>query len=81
MKNRTEKKLSRKTLEALEQIALAADYGLKCRGDIQSRDNDSEDYPEVSIRAIQAMLENAYRLGREDGKKEIRAEGSEVGRV
>jgi len=53
----------------LEQIAMAADYSLELRGDIEERNNDSEDFPEVSINAIQAMLEKAYLLGKADGMK------------
>ena len=63
------KGISRKTLRALEQIAMAADYGLELRGGIEGRNNDSEDFPEVSINAIQAMLEKAYLLGKADGMK------------
>ncbi len=46
-----------------------ADYGLELRGGIEGRNNDSEDFPEVSINAIQAMLEKAYLLGKADGMK------------
>lgn len=63
------KGISRKTLRALEQIAMEADYGLELRGGIEGRNNDSEDFPEVSINAIQAMLEKAYLLGKADGMK------------
>jgi len=63
------KGISRKTLRALEQIAMDADYGLELRGGIEGRNNDSEDFPEVSINAIQAMLEKAYLLGKADGMK------------
>jgi len=73
MKNTAEKKLSKKTMKALEQIALAADYGLEKRGDLEDRWNDTEDFPEVSIRAIKTMLEEAYRLGRKDAEKEAKA--------
>ena len=61
--------ISRKTLRMLEQIAMDADYGLELRGGIEGRNNDSEDFPEVSINAIQAMLEKAYLLGKADGMK------------
>ena len=63
------KGISKKTLRALEQIAMTADYGLELRGGIEGRNNDSEDFPEVSINAIQAMLEKAYLLGKADGMK------------
>lgn len=63
------KGISKKTLRVLEQIAMEADYGLELRGGIEGRNNDSEDFPEVSINAIQAMLEKAYLLGKADGMK------------
>ena len=63
------KGISRKTLKALERIALEASYSLEERGGIEGRNNDTEDFPEVSILAIQAMLEKAYLLGKADGMK------------
>ena len=63
------KGISKKTLKRLEQIALEASYSLEERGGIEGRNNDIEDFPEVSILAIQAMLEKAYLLGKADGMK------------
>ena len=51
------KKISRKTEKALEKIAMTASYSIECRGGIDERNNDSEDFPEISIRALQEMLE------------------------
>ena len=62
------KGVSKKTLRALEQIALSADYGLEMRGGIENRNNDTEDFPEVSIYAIQKMLEQAYLLGKKEAQ-------------
>lgn len=61
--------ISKKTLRALEQIAMRADFSLQVRGGIDARENDEEDFPEVSVNAIQAMLEEAYRLGRQEATK------------
>ena len=61
--------ISKATLKELEGIALNASYALEDRGGIETRNNDSEDFPEVSIWAIQKMLEKAYLLGKEDAKK------------
>ena len=63
------KGITKRTLRALEQIAMEADYYLQERGGIESRSNDSEDFPEVSIFGIQTMLEKAYLLGKADGMK------------
>ena len=63
------KGITKKTLKELEKIAMKADYALELRGGIDGRDNDTEDFPEISIIAIQAMLEQAYLLGKADGQK------------
>ena len=62
------KKISRKTAKALEKIAMSASDSLEYRGGIDERNNDSEDFPEISIRALQEMLEQAYLLGRADAE-------------
>ena len=66
------KGISKKALRALEQIAMNASYTLEMRGGIESRNNDEEDFPEVSVNAIQEMLEKAYLLGKADATKEVR---------
>ena len=63
------KGISKRTLKALEQIAMEASYSLEQRGGIEGRGCDSEDFPEVSILAIQTMLERAYLLGKADAEK------------
>lgn len=64
--NSKAKGISKKILKALEQIAMNADCILEERGGIEARNNDSEDFPEISITAIQEMLEQAYLLGRRE---------------
>lgn len=56
--------ISKKELEALEKIAMAASYTLEIRGGIETRNNDEEDFPEIGINSIQRMLEEAFRLGK-----------------
>ena len=63
------KGISKKELEALEKIAMSVSYSLECRGGIESRNNDTEDFPEVSINSIQAMLEKAFLLGKSKAAK------------
>ena len=55
------------TIKKLEEIAMTASRTLAKRGGIDVRNNDREDFPEIEITGIQAMLEDAYRLGMEDG--------------
>ena len=63
--------VGRERRRALEQIAMEAGVTLQERGGIEERGNDSEDFLEVSILGIQRMLEEAYRLGREDGQRSV----------
>ena len=60
-----------KTIKKLEEIAMTTSYTLAERGGIDVRNNDREDFPEIEITGIQAMLEDAYRLGLEDAKKMV----------
>ena len=62
------KGISKKTLRTLEQIALSASYALELRGGIEARNNDSEDFQDIGVNAIQEMLEQAYLLGRREAE-------------
>ena len=63
--------MTAKKLKELEKIAMTASYSLNERGGIDMRHNDREDFPEIEISSIQVMLEDAYRLGLEDGRKGV----------
>ena len=63
--------LTAKKLKELEQIAITSSYALAERNGIDMRHNDREDFPEIEISSIQVMLEEAYRLGLEDGRKGV----------
>ena len=54
------------TRKELERIAMSASIELKERGGLEDRNNDREDFPEISIWAIRKMLEKAYLLGKEE---------------
>lgn len=56
--------ISRETLRKLEQIAMKASYTLGERGGLEDRNNDSEDFQELSVWSIREMLEQAYLLGK-----------------
>lgn len=47
------------------------------RGSLETRNNDSEDFFEVSVWSLKAALEEAYKLGVKEGEKhhENRANG------
>ena len=67
----TETGLSRKQLQRIENIAMSKCHEIGWRGGLDKRNNDSEDFPEISIWGIQAMLEAVYKAGLEDARKEI----------
>lgn len=56
--------ISKKTLRALEQIAMNASVALEWRGGIEGRGCDGEDFQDISVLSIQRMLEQAYLLGK-----------------
>lgn len=63
------KKISKQTEKSLEKIAMEEAYILQRRGGIDVRNNDSDDFPEISIRSLQEMLKRAYLLGRTDANR------------
>lgn len=52
--------------EKLFEIAANAIYQLRQRGDLEYRMNDSEDYLQVSVGAIEEILIEAYKLGKQN---------------
>ena len=64
--------ISKETLMALERIAMKASCTLGERGGLEDRNNDSEDFQELSVWSIREMLEQAYLLGKADAAKQVR---------
>lgn len=58
------KKVTKKQAAALLKIAKEASYTIECRGDLEERGWDGEDFLEVSVKSIEWMLEQAYLLGK-----------------
>ena len=44
-------------------------YTVEMRGDLDSRMNDEEDFIDISVWALQEMLERAHQLGLSDARK------------
>ncbi len=61
-----EKIMNKKIEKALEKIAMEESYAIEVRGGLYSRDNDEDDFKEISVSALQRMLERAYELGRQN---------------
>ena len=51
-------------------IAKTASIKIKQRGDLNYRGNDEEDYLNISVGAIEYILEQAYELGKKDALAE-----------
>lgn len=62
--------MNKKLKQALYNIAANNSYAVENRGDLEKRHNDSEDFLEISVWAIQNMLKEAYELGRAQGEKQ-----------
>lgn len=52
----------------LIEIAKKNSYSIEERGDLETRNSDSEDFIEMSVWSIKAMLEEAYELGKKVAK-------------
>lgn len=64
-----EKKISQKTLKALEQIAMKKSAVIEDRGGLERKWNDEMDFPEIAVWSIEEMLIAAYELGRQETKE------------
>ena len=60
------KKEQRKVLAIAKRIV----YGVKERGDLEQRFNDSEDFLDIAVWTLREAMEEAYALGKEDGRNE-----------
>ena len=63
--------LSKEQLQRLEDMAKDSSYEIQERGGLDVRNWDREDFPEISITSITRMIERAYKMGLEDGKKTV----------
>ena len=59
------KKVTKEQAKALLAIAKQASYAIEQRGDLEYRMNDEEDFLDLSVGAIEAMLEQAFLLGQQ----------------
>lgn len=62
--NHHEEEHSKEEEKALLEIAKRLMTAVDSRGDLEARDNDSEDFIEVPVWGIQKAMEEAYLLGR-----------------
>ena len=63
--------LSKEQLKRLEEMAKESSYEIHERGGLEVKNWDREDFPEISICSIARMIERAYKMGLEDGKKSV----------
>ena len=60
------KRINGKRDKALLEIAKKHSYAIEERGDLEKRNNDSEDFLEVSVWSLKEMLKEAYELGKQN---------------
>lgn len=53
------------TADKLLEIAQEHSFAVEERGDLKARNNDVEDFLEISVWGLQAMLEAAFELGKQ----------------
>lgn len=58
------KELKKENLQLLE-IAKKNSYAVENRGDLEKRNNDSEDFLDISVWSLKEMLREAYGLGKQ----------------
>ena len=63
--------LSKEQLQRLEEMAKETSYEIQERGGLEVKKWDREDFPEISICSITRMIERAYKMGLEDGRKGV----------
>ncbi|MCM1226012.1 MAG: hypothetical protein NC320_01130 [Clostridium sp.] len=56
--------MNEKIKKALERIAMEESYTIEVRGGLDEHGNDGDDFKEISVTALQRMLERAYELGK-----------------
>lgn len=61
--------MTKKTEEKLLEIAMKNSVEMKDRGDFETRNSDPDDFLEVSIWGLKAMLEEAFEAGQRVGMK------------
>lgn len=60
--------MNKTTANQLLQIAKNHSFEIANRGDLDQRMNDSEDFIEVSVWGLKAMLDEAYKLGQQQAR-------------
>lgn len=58
--------ISKATEKKLLQIAKQYSASVKQRGDLKERNNDADDFIDISVWGLEQMLQKAYALGREE---------------
>lgn len=64
-----EKNISKAVERKLVEIAKRNSINIEERGDLERRWRDSEDFLDISVWEIKAMLEEAYKLGAKVAKE------------
>lgn len=57
--------MSEEVERQLLNVAKQASFLILHRGDLETRNNDNEDFLEIPVWTIKRMLEEAYKLGKE----------------
>lgn len=61
-----EKKLNKKQQDELLKIAMQTMLSVAERGDLETRNSDSEDFLDIPVWSLKRALEEAYLLGKSE---------------
>lgn len=61
---KTNNELTKKEMKEILEIAKKSMYSVETRGDLETRNNDEEDFIEASVWGIKNALIEAYKLGK-----------------
>mgnify|MGYP000863385175 FL=1 len=61
-----EKKLNKKQQDALLKIGMQTMLSVAERGDLETRNSDSEDFLDIPVWCLKRALEEAYLLGKSE---------------
>lgn len=61
--------MSKQLEKRLYEIASKHSCAVELRGDLETRNSDSEDFLDMSVWSIKQLLREAYELGKRDGQK------------
>lgn len=65
-----ERKITKKEYEAILEMARETSEAVKCRGDLETRGSDGDDFLDQAVWSLKDMLIKAYMMGKAAAQSE-----------